>query len=82
VLVLRVAAERFAACSSQCAHHDEGPHRVEHVSPIVERYEIGECAPNLEAQSLDARYACRAIGGRAFWRRPPTQEQDVAGFLE
>jgi hypothetical protein len=82
VLVLRIAAERFAACSSQCAHHDEGPRRVEHVSPIVERYEIGECAPNLEAQSLDARYACRAIGGRAFWRRAATQDPNVQDFLD
>jgi hypothetical protein len=82
VLVLRVSAERFAACSLQCAHHDEGPRRVEHVSPIIERYEIGECAPNLEAQALDSRYACRAIGGRAFWRRASTQHQDAEGFLD
>jgi hypothetical protein len=69
LLVLRVTAERFAACSEKCAHHDEAARRVEHTTPVVERHEIGDCAPNLEAQALDAQYACRAIGGRAFWRR-------------
>ena len=68
VLVLRVAAESFAPCSERCSHHDEGPRHVAHASPLTERYEIGECAPNQEAQAVDTEYACRAIGGRAFWR--------------
>jgi hypothetical protein len=77
LLVLRVAAERFAACDERCAHHADGPQAVEHATPIVERYEIGECAPNLEAQALDQHYACRAFDGRAFWRSP--KPEDAAG---
>jgi hypothetical protein len=70
LLVLRVAVERFAPCDERCAQHAEGPHTVEHATPLVERYEIGECAPNVEAEALDGHYACRAIDGRAFWRNP------------
>ena len=75
LLVLRVAVERFAACDERCAHHADGPQTVEHATPLVERYEIGECAPNVEAQALDGRYACRAIDGRAFWRNPEPNER-------
>jgi len=81
-LVLNVTVESFAACSAQCSHHDDGPRRVQHASPIVERHEIGECAPNLEAQALDAHYACRAIGGHAFWRRTAPQAKELADFAE
>jgi hypothetical protein len=81
VLVLRIAAERFAACSEKCSHHEDGPRRVAHSSPLTERYEIGECAPNVEAQAVDSDYACRAIGGRAFWRRRPN-EIDVQSVFE
>ena len=68
-LILNIAVEQFAPCSEQCAHHDEGPRRVEHAPALRERYELGDCAPNLEARALDAQYVCRAIAGRAFWRQ-------------
>jgi hypothetical protein len=82
VLVLSVTQERFAPCSAQCSQHDRGPRRVEHPTPIIERLEIGECAPNLEAQALDAHYACRALGGRTFWRRATPLAKDLADFAD
>ena len=39
----------------------------------LERFELGECAPNEEAQSVDASYACLSIAGRAFWRQSTSQ---------
>jgi hypothetical protein len=67
VLVLEVERERFAACAAPCAQSAE-PREVEHSAPIVERYELGECPVNPEAERMDASYTCRAIGGKAFWR--------------
>lgn len=67
-LVLRVEAEEFAGCAKGC--QARAPQVAEHQPGIVERLELGECARNEEAQALDGRYACVAIGGRAFWRRP------------
>jgi hypothetical protein len=70
VLVLEVQRERFAACASPCA--ESGPPReVQHSAPIIERYELGECPVNPEAERIDADYTCRAIGGKAFWRKKP-----------
>jgi hypothetical protein len=67
-LVLHVTAEEFPACGPQCAHHDDPPHQVEHATPLVERYALDECAPNLEAKAVDASYACLTISTRTFWR--------------
>jgi hypothetical protein len=67
-LVLQVSTEEFAACATCGAAGDAK--RVEHANPLVERYELGDCAPNVEAQAIDQHYACMAIDGRAFWRRP------------
>lgn len=69
-LVLQVGTEEFAACATCSAEAEREIKRVEHATPLVERYELGECAPNIEAQALDQHYACMAIDGRAFWRRP------------
>jgi hypothetical protein len=71
-LVLYVSLEEFAACSAPCAQASAGLRQVEHSPPLVEQYELGECAPNQEAEAQDAHYACRAIDGRAFWRQPLT----------
>jgi hypothetical protein len=70
-LVVSVMAEDFAGCAS-CSAEAGAPRHVEHAQPIIERYELGECAPNVEAQARDAHYACVAIGGHAFWRQPPS----------
>ena len=69
-LVLQVDTEEFAPCPTCGAAAATESKRVEHSTPLVERYELGECAPNVEAQAIDQRYACMAIDGRAFWRRP------------
>jgi hypothetical protein len=69
-LVLQVSTEEFAPCTTCSATAEHEPKRVEHASPLVERYELGDCAPNVEAQAIDRHYACVAIDGRAFWRRP------------
>ncbi|HKP63673.1 MAG TPA: hypothetical protein VJV78_43360 [Polyangiales bacterium] len=69
VLVLEVEHERFAGCASPCTQAGE-PREVHHSAPIIERYELGECPVNPEAQRIDAGYTCRAIGGKAFWRKP------------
>jgi hypothetical protein len=69
-LLLQVSTEEFAPCATCSAEAERESKRVEHATPLVERYELGECAPNVEAQALDQHYACMAIDGRAFWRRP------------
>lgn len=73
VLVLEVERERFAGCTGGCA--DSSPREVTHSTPIVERYELGECPGNPDAERIDRHYTCRAIGGRAFWRRPPNENE-------
>ncbi len=45
------------------------PREVQHPAPVVERHELGECPSNPEAKNIDASYTCRAIGGKAFWRK-------------
>ncbi len=80
-LVLDVARERFAACKGGCANADEA-RVVTHVSPLVLKYEIGECPPNDEAQVLDGAYVCRSVGGQAFWRRATAAKIDTAAFFE
>jgi hypothetical protein len=69
-LILHVSTEEFAPCASCSAEAPRDAKRVEHANPLVERYELGDCAPNVEAQAMDQHYACMAIDGRAFWRRP------------
>jgi hypothetical protein len=71
-LVLHVSAEEFAACAVPCVHAGADSKHVDHAPALVERYELGECAPNVEARALDQQYACVAIAGHAFWRRPPS----------
>jgi hypothetical protein len=68
VLVLEIQHEAFAGCSAPCTGSAE-PREVDHGTPLVERYELGECPSNPEAQRVDANYACRAFGGKAFWRK-------------
>jgi hypothetical protein len=68
VLVLEVQHETFAACSAPCTGSNE-PREVDHATPIVERYELGECPSNPEAKQIDQSYTCRAFGGKAFWRK-------------
>jgi hypothetical protein len=70
VLVLEVQHESFAACAAPCASSDRA-REVDHATPLVERFELGECPSNPEAQRIDASYTCRAFGGKAFWRRAP-----------
>ena len=60
-LVLRVASE--------AQREGDALRQVDYAPERLERYELGECAPNDEAQSVDAQYACLAIAGRAFWRQ-------------
>lgn len=67
-LVLEVERETFAACNS-CSGEAAARREVTHASPLIERYELGECPSNPEAQQIDATYTCRAIGGKAFWRK-------------
>ncbi|HKU41687.1 MAG TPA: hypothetical protein VJR89_26200 [Polyangiales bacterium] len=77
VLVLEVERERFAGCSSGCPQ--SGPREVTHSTPIVERYELGECPVNPDAERVDRNYTCRAIGGKAFWRRAAGLEPEQSG---
>lgn len=70
-LVLHVAATDLAGCDSACEGQDEvSAFHVEHAPALFEQLELGECPPNVEAQQLDAQYACMALGDHAFWRRP------------
>ena len=66
MLVLEVQRESFPACAAPCT---SGAREVDHTTPLVERYELGDCPSNPEAQSVDASYTCRAFGGKAFWRK-------------
>lgn len=68
VLVLEVQHETFGACGAACGGSKEA-REVNHATPLVERYELGECPSNPEAQRLDTSYTCRAFGGKAFWRK-------------
>jgi hypothetical protein len=77
VLVLDVEHETFEGCAAPCASGGDA-REVSHPSPIVERYELGECPSNPEAQRIDTSYTCRAIGGKAFWRKPPPGRADSA----
>lgn len=69
-LVLHVAATELAGCDSAC-EGDEGAFRIEHKPALIEEIELSECPPNVEAQHLDAQYACLALGDQAFWRKKP-----------
>lgn len=80
MLVIETRSERFAACTGGCANAGEA-RQVEHDAPLVERYEIGECPPNQEAQRLDASYECRSFGGRAFWRRSSAPDAEASAFF-
>jgi len=68
VLVLEIRHETFAACDAPCSGQAD-PREVDHATPLVERYELGECPSNPEALRVDAGYTCRAFGGKAFWRK-------------
>jgi hypothetical protein len=68
VLVLEIQHETFGACATGCAGSNEA-REVDHATPLVERFELGECPSNPEAQRVDASYTCRAFGGKAFWRK-------------
>ena len=76
VLVLEVEHERFAGCASPCTQAGE-TREVHHSAPIIERYELGECPVNPEAQRIDASYTCRAIGGKAFWRKASSNAEPL-----
>lgn len=76
-LVLEIERETFAACST-CKAAAGAPREVAHESPLIERYELGECPSNPEAQQIDAGYTCRAIGGKAFWRKTEAAPAPVA----
>ena len=70
-LVLHVAATDLAGCDSACEEEGElSAFHVEHAPALLEELELGECPANVEAQQLDAQYACLALGDHAFWRRP------------
>lgn len=68
-VVLHVAATDLAGCDSACEGEQAAFH-VEHSPALLEELELSECPPNVEAQKLDARYACLALGDLAFWRKP------------
>jgi hypothetical protein len=78
-LVLSVSSDEQRACAP-CADGDTAVRRVDYAPERLERYELGECAPNVEAQALDASYACLSIAGRAFWRQSASQA-DAAALL-
>lgn len=69
-LVLYVAVTDLAGCDSACEAGERRPFRVEHQPALREPLALGECPPNVEAEHLDARYACIALGEHAFWRGP------------
>jgi hypothetical protein len=64
-----VGATDLAGCDSAC-QGEEGTFHVEHAPALLEELEVSECPPNVEAQQLDARYECLALGDQAFWRKP------------
>jgi hypothetical protein len=68
VLVLEIQHETFGACGTGCAGSNQ-EREVDHATPLVERFELGECPSNPEAQRIDNSYTCRAFGGKAFWRK-------------
>jgi hypothetical protein len=58
---------------------DEPRYReVRHPSPVVKELVLGECPPNRDAETLDATYFCRSIGGQAFWRQAIPGEKGAA----
>jgi hypothetical protein len=69
-LVLHVAATELAGCDSACEATDTA-FKIEHAPALIEEIELSECPPNVEAQHIDAQYACVALGDRAFWRKSP-----------
>jgi hypothetical protein len=70
-IVLHVAATDLAGCDSACeGEGEEGVFHVEHSPALLEELELSECPANIEAQQLDAQYACLALGDHAFWRKP------------
>jgi hypothetical protein len=71
-LTLYITTEEYPNCDGQT-----GADQLvrEHDPALVERYELGECPDNHEASALDAEYACVAIAGHAFWRRPLPAEE-------
>jgi hypothetical protein len=68
-LVLHVGETELAGCDSAC-EGEEGAFHIQHSPALLEELEVSDCPPNLEAQQLDAHYACLALGDRAFWRKP------------
>ncbi len=72
------AADAEPTASSAC---DEPRYRqVQHPTPVLKEITLGDCPPNREAETLDASYLCRSIGGQAFWRRPlPEIPEEGAG---
>lgn len=68
-VVLHVAATDLAGCDSACEGEESAFH-VEHAPALLEELELSDCPPNVEAQKLDAQYACLAFGDHAFWRKP------------
>ena len=67
-LVLHVGETELAGCDSAC-EGEEGAFRIQHSPALLEEIELSECPPNVEAQQLDAHYACLALGDQAFWRK-------------
>ena len=43
--------------------------------------ELGECPPNEEATTMDARYSCLALGGRVFWWQAGPESGDPEAFV-
>lgn len=70
LLVLHVAATDLAGCDSAC-EGDEAAFHVEHAPALIEEIAVSDCPPNVEAQHIDAHYACVALGDHAFWRKSP-----------
>jgi len=67
-LILEVQRERFAGCAAPCTSAGASAESL-HSTPLIERYELGDCPHNPEAERVDATYTCHAIGGKAFWRK-------------
>ena len=80
LLVLHVAETELAGCDSACDDEDTSFH-IAHKPALLEEIELSDCPPNIEAQHIDANYACLAMGDQAFWRRdgsvPTPSEREV-----
>ena len=78
VIALEVQEEReFVDC--ECKVKKTRSTRLD--PPRAERLEFAECPDNEEARSVDTNYACRYLGGRAFWRRSPHDEADATAYF-